>query len=66
MCRWRFNLTKFPMERNRNSRLTSTMRRFSKIIKELKLRDLPLQGDFHLEGWFELSISVEIRQIFSL
>ncbi|RVW37191.1 Mitochondrial carrier protein MTM1 [Vitis vinifera] len=39
---------RFPMEWNKSSRLSSTMRRFSEIIEELELRDLPLQGGFLL------------------
>ncbi|KAL6330841.1 hypothetical protein AAG906_009269 [Vitis piasezkii] len=34
----------FPVESTMRSRLTYSMRRFSKIIEDLELRDLPLQG----------------------
>ena len=37
-------MTRFPCERSRRGRVSSTMRRFSKVIDELDLRDLPLQG----------------------
>ena len=39
-----FNVLRFPGERNREGRWTGTMRRFSQIIDELELKDLPLQG----------------------
>ena len=39
-----FNVTFSPYERNRGDRLFPSMRRFSKILNELGLRDLPLQG----------------------
>ena len=46
-----FNEILFPNERLRGGRLSSTMRCFSKILNELGLRDLPLQGGpFYLEG----------------
>lgn len=48
VCGRDFNITRFPMEWNKSSRLSSTMRRFSEIIEELELRDLPLQGGFLL------------------
>ena len=34
----------FPSERSREGRITGSMRRFSEVIDELALRDLPLQG----------------------
>lgn len=40
-----FNTIGFLLELSRGGKLSSTMRRFSKVIKELELRDLPLQGD---------------------
>ncbi|RVW88351.1 hypothetical protein CK203_040975 [Vitis vinifera] len=39
-----FNMIRFPSERSRGGRLSPTMRRFSEVIEELELRDLPLQG----------------------
>ncbi|RVW90722.1 putative ribonuclease H protein [Vitis vinifera] len=41
-----FNVVTFLRERNKVSRLSSTMRRFSEVIEDLELRDLPLQGGF--------------------
>ncbi|RVW57097.1 Transposon TX1 uncharacterized 149 kDa protein [Vitis vinifera] len=37
-------MIRFPSERSRGGRLSSTMRRFSEVVKDLELRDLPLQG----------------------
>ena len=39
-----FNVLRFPRERNREGRWTGAMRRFSQIIDELDLKDMPLQG----------------------
>ena len=39
-----FNMTRFPCERNRRGKVSSNMRSFSKLIDELDLRDLSLQG----------------------
>ncbi|RVW44969.1 hypothetical protein CK203_077931 [Vitis vinifera] len=39
-----FNMIRFPSEHSRGGRLSPTMRRFSEVIKDLELRDLPLQG----------------------
>ena len=39
-----FNLIRFPNESRRGGRLSSSMRRFSEVIDDLDLRDLPLQG----------------------
>ncbi|KAL6321189.1 hypothetical protein AAG906_015533 [Vitis piasezkii] len=39
-----FNVIRFPSERSREGRLSSSMRRFSEVLDELALRDLPLQG----------------------
>ena len=41
-----FNVVTFLRERNKVSRLSSAMRRFSEVIEDLELRDLPLQGGF--------------------
>ena len=38
-----FNVIRFFGEMNSVSRLSSAMRRFSKVIEDLELRDLPLQ-----------------------
>ncbi|RVW86319.1 Transposon TX1 uncharacterized 149 kDa protein [Vitis vinifera] len=37
-------MIRFPSERSRGGRLTQAMRRFSEVVEELELRDLPLQG----------------------
>ena len=39
-----FNITRFSEERSGEGRLTGGMRRFSNVIEDLELRDLPLQG----------------------
>ena len=39
-----FNMIRFPTERSRGGRLSPSMRRFTEVIEELELRDLPLQG----------------------
>ena len=39
-----FNEVLFPNERSRGGRLSNSMRRFSYIMNDLDLRDLPLQG----------------------
>ena len=39
-----FNEVLFPNERSRGGRLSNSMRRFSDILSDLELRDLPLQG----------------------
>ena len=39
-----FNKVLFPNERARDGRLSNSMRRFSDILYDLDLRDLPLQG----------------------
>ena len=42
-----FNVIHFPNKRSREGRISSSMRRFSQIINELELKDLPLQrGSF--------------------
>ena len=37
-------MIRFPSEHSRGGRVSSSMRRFSKMIDDLDLRDLPLQG----------------------
>ena len=37
-----FNTTRFPVEHSGGGRLNAGMRRFSEVIEELDLRDLPL------------------------
>ena len=37
-------MIKFPSERSRGGKLSLAMRRFSEVIEDLELRDLPLQG----------------------
>ncbi|KAL6345756.1 hypothetical protein AAG906_017501 [Vitis piasezkii] len=39
-----FNMIRFPNERRRRGRVSPSMRRFSEVIDDLDLRDLPLQG----------------------
>ena len=39
-----FNVIRFLEERNKVDRISSFMRRFSQIINELELMDLPLEG----------------------
>ena len=39
-----FNMIRFPFQRSREGRMSPTMRRFSKVVEELELRDLSLQG----------------------
>ena len=39
-----FNEVLFPYERSKGGRLSNSMRRFSDIMNDLDLRDLPLQG----------------------
>ncbi|RVW93853.1 Zinc finger CCCH domain-containing protein 37 [Vitis vinifera] len=39
-----FNMIRFPNERRRGGRVSPSMRRFSEVIDDLDLRDLPLQG----------------------
>ena len=36
-----FNMIRFPFERSRVGRLSPTMRRFSEVVEDLELRDLP-------------------------
>ena len=40
-----FNMVLSPNERNKEGRFSHSMRRFSKVMNELGLRDLPLQGE---------------------
>ena len=39
-----FNTTLYQAERNRNGRIASAMRRFARVIDDLGLVDVPLQG----------------------
>ena len=39
-----FNEIIYPNERSRGGRFSNSMRRFSDILNDLELRDLPLQG----------------------
>ena len=46
-----FNVLRFPRERNREGRCKGAMRRFSQIIDDLELKDLPLkEGDLTWAG----------------
>ena len=44
-----FNMIKFPFKHSRGGRLSSTMRRFLEVIKDLELRDLPLHLEWRLK-----------------
>ena len=47
-----FNMIRFSSERSRGGCLTQAMRRFSEVVEELELRDLPLQGGgVHVVWW---------------
>ena len=49
-------MIRFPNERRKGGRLSSSMRRFSKVIDDLDLRDLHLQGgSIYLEWRVEQS-----------
>ena len=37
-------MIRFPGERKRGGRTSNSMRRFSEVIEDLSLRDIPLQG----------------------
>ena len=37
-------MIRFPSKRCRGGRMSLTMRRFSEVVEELELRDLPLRG----------------------
>ena len=39
-----FNMIRFPSECSKGGHLSPTMRRFSEVVEDLELRDLPLQG----------------------
>ncbi|KAJ9681633.1 hypothetical protein PVL29_017839 [Vitis rotundifolia] len=39
-----FNMVRFPEERSRGGGLTAPMRRFSEVVEDLELRDIPLKG----------------------
>ena len=39
-----FNTIRFPNERRRGGRISSSMRRFSEVIDDLGIRDILLQG----------------------
>ena len=41
---WDFNMVRYPEERSRGGGLSASMRRFSKVVEDLELRDFPLQG----------------------
>ena len=44
-------MIRFPSERSREGRLFSSMRRFSEVLDELALRDLPLpRGPYTWSG----------------
>ena len=61
----------FPNERFRRGRFSNSMRRFSDVLNDLELRDLPLWGGgggggpLYLEGWYQWQFNVPFRQIFS-
>ena len=39
-----FNMVGYPEERSREGGFSTLMRRFSKVVEDLELRDFPLQG----------------------
>ena len=49
-----FNVIRFPVERNKENKISRFMKGFSQIIDELELKDLPLQGgSLHLKRRLE-------------
>ena len=60
-------MIRFPNERSREVRMSTSMRRFSKVIDELTLRDL-LQKErgLYLEWRVEWSIHVKIGSFSSI
>ena len=42
-----FNVIRDPRERNREGSFTQSMRRFSQVTDELKLKDIPMQGGIY-------------------
>ena len=46
-----YNVVRLPMECSKGGRLTSSMRRFSEIIKDLELRATFTGRSLHVEGW---------------
>ena len=55
-----FNMIRFLNERRKGGRLSPSMRRFSEVIDDLDLRDLPLQGgSFYMEWRVEQSSHVK-------
>ncbi|RVW30990.1 hypothetical protein CK203_100656 [Vitis vinifera] len=60
VCRGRFNVILSQRERNRQGRITATMRRFAQVIDELGLVDLPLQGGgYTWSGGLIISLGLE-------
>ena len=41
-----FNIFRFPWERNREGRISRDMRRFTQVIEEMELKEVPLPGGF--------------------
>ena len=46
-----FNVLRFPRERNREGRWTGAMKRFTQVIEDLELKDLPLKGGCYTWVW---------------
>ena len=44
-------MIRFPSERNREASIWGGMRRFSQVIDELNLKDIPLQGRLLYFEW---------------
>ncbi|RVW32938.1 hypothetical protein CK203_112647 [Vitis vinifera] len=51
-----FNMIRFPFERSKGGRLSPTMRRFSEVVEDLELRDLP-----HCSRGVEVLIIVKVK-----
>ena len=55
-----FNAILYPEERSKGGRIDNSMRRFSDILNDLSLRDLPLQGGGGLTPGGEDSMVAQI------
>ena len=42
-----FNIIRFPEERNKAGKITRPMRRFSQVINDLDMKDIPLKGELY-------------------
>ena len=48
-----FNIIRFPNERKRVGKISTFMRRFSKVIEELELKEPLVQGGLVHVGWWD-------------